>query len=351
MLIAIPNRYLAGLVLASVGFAWPMASFSRESPSIASRTCLACISVRVGIPTVVRGPTADIADNRFTEIVLGNGKFRGFDAHGETRAIDGRFPADMGGPARVVLRAGAPGTYDSCGQWLNHAERVDAAILGFIHAETACNYSASQTHKSMALAISRDEGLTWASLGQIITGMDHPTLGKNTGEGDCTTVNGNDGYYYAYCFRPRDSALIAARAPAAHLEPGNWKKYFQGRWDQPGLGGDATRLMNGPGSSVARWTTAAEFVVTGWVDGGLGLFFTDDHVSLKALPEPLLVLDPGAWQRPAPSELVVYPVLLDAVNGGNQLSNSWMLVYAYWPPNGGHQDKYLVFREVTKPQR
>ena len=199
----------------------------------------------------------------------------------------------------------------------------------------------------MALAISRDEGLTWASLGQIITGMDHPTLGKNTGEGDCTTVNGNDGYYYAYCFRPRDSALIAARAPAAHLEPGNWKKYFQGRWDQPGLGGDATRLMNGPGSSVARWTTAAEFVVTGWVDGGLGLFFTDDHVSLKALPEPLLVLDPGAWQRPAPSELVVYPVLLDAVNGGNQLSNSWMLVYAYWPPNGGHQDKYLVFREVT----
>jgi hypothetical protein len=39
--------------------------------------------------------------------------------------------------------------------------------------------------------------------------------------------------------------------------------------------------------------------------------------------------------------------LLDATNGGNQLSNAWMLVYAYWPPYEAADKKYLVFRDVT----
>ena len=39
-------------------------------------------------------------------------------------------------------------------------------------------------------------------------------------------------------------------------------------------------------------------------------------------------------------------VLLDAKTGRNQLSNSWMLVYAYWPPYEGRDKKYLVFRDI-----
>lgn len=338
------HRSLFGMIIAVVGLTSPtdvLAEMPKGAP------CTACLSIRVGLPRVVRGPAADVADNRFTEITLPNGGFRGFDAHGETRAIDGRHAWDMGAPGRVVLRPGPPGSYDSCGQWLGHAERIGTMILGFVHAETACNYAAGQTHKSMALATSHDDGLTWHSLGQFLSGTDSPTVGKNTGEGDCTAVNGHDAYYYAYCFRVRDGGLIVARAPIADPAPDHWKKYFNGQWDEPGLGGDATRLGSGSGSSVARWTTTGDFVLTGWVPGGLGVFLTRDHVSLKALPEPLLDLDPGAWRRPAPSELVSYPVLLDAQNGSNQLSNTWMLVYAYWPPGGGRADKYLVFRDVT----
>ncbi|KJC38034.1 hypothetical protein UP09_26635 [Bradyrhizobium sp. LTSP885] len=337
------SRILA--LAAALAFWLPAPGFSGAAPA-KGEVCASCIRIRVGVPTIVRGPAADIADNKFSEIALPNGRFRGFDAHAETRAIDGIRPSDMGGPARVVLRPGPPGSVDSCGQWLNHAERTGATVLGFIHDETACNYPAGQTHKSMSLATSSDDGLTWHDLGQIITGTDRPTPGKNTGEGDCTAVDGRDSFYYLYCFRPRDGALIAARAPLADPGPGQWKKYFDGKWDEPGLGGQATRLMNGSGSSVARWTASGELALTGWVPGGLGLFLTRDHVTLKAVPEPLLVLDPGVWQRPAPSELVTYPVLLDAATGGNQLSNSWLLVYAYWPPGGGHADKYLVVRPV-----
>jgi hypothetical protein len=59
--------------------------------------CMQCIRVRVGLPRVVRGPAADIADNRFSEIQRPSGGFRGFDAHGDTRLIDGRYPRDIGG--------------------------------------------------------------------------------------------------------------------------------------------------------------------------------------------------------------------------------------------------------------
>jgi hypothetical protein len=124
-------------------------------------------------------------------------------------------------------------------------------------------------------------------------------------------------------------------------------KFFEGSWEQPGLGGQATRLMSGSGVSAARWTTTGQTVLTGWVHGGLGLFLSSDHTTLSPLPAPLLSVDPGEWKRPAPSELIFYPVILDATTGANQLANSWMLVYAYMQPNEGGSQKYLVFRDVT----
>ena len=146
--------------------------------------CLQCFRIRVGLPRVVRGPAANMNDNRFTEIQLPSGRFRGFDAHADTRIIDGNEPWDMGGPEHTVLGPGRPGTYNSCGQWLNHAELAGTTTLGFIHDETACKYQVGQTHKSMSLSISTDYGLNWNGLGQIITGFDTPTANKNTGEGD-----------------------------------------------------------------------------------------------------------------------------------------------------------------------
>lgn len=312
-----------------------------NTPSGADR-----LRIRVGLPRVVRGPSANMADNRFTEIQLPDGRFRGFDAHADTRIIDGKQPWDMGGPERTVLGPGMPGSPSSCGQWIQHVEADGKALLAFVHDETGCQYQLGQTHKSMSLAISPDFGLTWKDEGQIITGTDSPTHRKNTGEGDCTFLNGEDGYYYAYCGRPRDGAVIAVRAPVLSPGPGHWVKFFQGKWSQPGKGGEATSLGKGLGTSAARWTTTGQTLLLGWVPGGMGLFFSSDHTTFKPLPEPLLAVDPGIWKRPAPSELIFYPVILDRKTGGNQLSNSWMLVYAYFQPSEGGNQKYLVFRDV-----
>jgi hypothetical protein len=294
----------------------------------------------------VRGPSLEIADNHFTEIELPNGRFRGFDAHAQTSAIDGAYPWDMGGAARVVLTPGKANDYDSCGQWLNHAELLGKLTLGFIHDETACHYqNNNETHKSMSVATSADYGLTWKQLGPILTGADAPSTGHETGEGDCTAVNGEDGFFYAYCIRSRDRALIVARAPVASPGPVNWKKFYEGAWDQPGLGGAASRIGNGSGTSVARWCTTGEFVFTGWVPGGVGLFLSHDHTTLAPLPGPILPLDAGG-KSPTSSDRLLYMVLLDAKTGANQLSNHWSMVYAFWPANEPRDHKYLVFRDV-----
>jgi hypothetical protein len=260
----------------------------------------------------------------------------------------------MGGPGVAVLKPGPPGSSSSCGQWLQHAEPAGKMLLGWIHDETACNYkNGFQTHKSMSIATSADRGLTWHVEGSIITGTDAPTPGRITGEGDCTAVNGRDGYYYAYCWRNTNPGVIVARAPVTAPGPGNWKKYFNGAWSEPGLGGKASKLANGPGTATSHWLSTGETVNLGTVPGGLGLFFSRDHVTFTALSEPLFVQDKNvSWHRPGdPHELLFYWSLLDARTGSNQLGDDWNLVYMDVQPNEGFDKRYLVFRPVEVSRR
>jgi len=137
--------------------------------------------------------------------------------------------------------------------------------------------------------------------------------------------------------------------PVSHPNPGRWMKYYQGKWDQPGVGGDSTGLANGVGGSVARWKPTKETLLLGWTHGGVGLQFSTDantFTTFTTLREPLLVLDPGIWNRPAPSELVFYQALIDAKTGSNQLSDSWLMVYMYIQPNESFNKRYLVIRDV-----
>jgi len=337
------------LILCTLVILLPSLADAQDAKNPQQKPCVECVRVRVGLPRIARGPAVDIIDNHFNETRLPDGRFRGFDAHSETRAIDGNSPWDMGGQARTVLTRGAPDAYDSCGQWLNQVlPAANGATLGFIHAETACHYRSNfQTHMSIALAVSNDYGLTWKNYGQILTSMDQPTPSKQTGEGSISAVDGRDGYYYAYAFRNTDRGLIVARAPVSDPLPGNWMKFDQGKWDQPGLGGDATKLGDGTGIAVGRWATTGEIVMTGWVPGGLGLRFSSDHTTFTTLREPIVPLDPGGWKRPSPFEQFAYPSLLDLKTAGNQLSNKWLLAYAYVPPYENRDKRYLVFRDMA----
>jgi hypothetical protein len=86
------------------------------------------------------------------------------------------------------------------------------------------------------------------------------------------------------------------RAPASDPGPGKWKKYFNGTWSKPGVGGKSSPV---DGLGVAYWTTTRETVGLNWVKGGgLGLLASRDRLHFKAvLSQPLLLAEPGDWSR------------------------------------------------------
>lgn len=315
-----------------------------ESPPKAN-PCPEC-RIRVGLPRIVRGPTWDIADSSFTEIQLPSGRFRGFTSAAHTTVIDGDRPWDMGGPGVMVLKPGPPGSPAVCGQWLQHVELVGKTLLGWVHQEMACDYKKNgQTHASMSLAVSADYGLTWNSKGLIITGTDKPTSWRQTGDSGASIFDGKDGFYYLYGPRHREQGqTFVARAPVSDPGPGHWVKYYNGAWSEPGLGGEISPLK--AGLTSARWVTTGETVNLRGVPGGLGLGLSQDHVNFKVLPEPLLIVDPATWARPAPDELVAYWSLLDARTGANQLGDEWNLFYMDIQPNEGADKRCLVFRPI-----
>lgn len=329
-------RKLIAVALAAV-FSYHHATAAPAMP------CPQCIRIRVGVPIVARGPAPGIPDSKFTAIKLPNGGFRGFSASTTTYAIDGAKPWAMGGKAVPVLRPGPPGAYGESGEWINHVERSGGALLAWVHDETGDR--PGQGLKSMSLATSKDDGLNWQRLGQIITGTEGVIAGKITGEGDCGALEGGDGYYYAYCGRARDHADFVARAPVSSPGPGHWLKWFDGAWSQPGLGGKATP-MNPRSAGLARWRTTGQTVGIGEVPGGIGIFLSSNHITFAPLPEPLLPDAPGSWSRPDPNELSTYFSILDVADGSNQLTDRWLLSYAYIQPDEGFGQRYLVFRPI-----
>jgi hypothetical protein len=122
------SRYT--LILLSIALDLRISASGAEATSAKGPTCQACVKVRVGLPLVMQGPAGNVADNNFSEIEIPGGRFRGFTAAGETYAIDGKSPLDMSGPMRKVLGRGAPGSYDSCGQWVQHAEISCTTTIG-----------------------------------------------------------------------------------------------------------------------------------------------------------------------------------------------------------------------------
>ena len=185
--------------------------------------CLQCITVRLEHPVVVRGPSDHEPDAPISVIKLPDGNFRGFIGGGTTVAVDGATPVALSGPALTVLKPGPQGSQSDCGRWITTAMQGLGVLYGLIHNETRCN-DPKGTYQWMSIAQSRDYGLTWNILGPIITD-EEADMARPQSEGDCTAVDGHDGYWYAYCMRRRDNKAIVARAPIENPVPGQWMKW------------------------------------------------------------------------------------------------------------------------------
>lgn len=314
--------------------------------AVAAETfCIDCISIRFDVPKIVRGPFPDELDNAFTAIRLRIGTFRAFSANGSTYAIDGEDVFDVRGDRREVLAPGPKGSDSECGRWLNAVLPGDGFLYGLVHQESRCNYTAGETHKTVAIATSTDQGATWTDRGDIIRGPDAPKPHAITGEGDCTMTDAQDGFFYAYCLRNSDSRTIAARAPSAGPLPGQWRKYAGGRWDTQALGGTADSLgfLGVASAYFPDFGRVALAAVDPWF-GGVRLSFSADKAHFTDLGEPLVPIDGADWNRPAPTDLIAYASFVDPLRGTNTLKADFLLAFVYVPAGKGFTDRYLVFQ-------
>jgi hypothetical protein len=316
--------------------------------------CVECITFRLGHPVVARGPSRHEPDAPVSIIELPDGGFRAFAANGTTVAIDGATPFALGGRSSVVLEPGPAGSPSECGRWLTTVMQGRASLYGLIHNEQHCDYRSGETYKSMSIARSDDLGLHWNVLGQIITADDAPIGGRQGGEGDCTAVDGHDGYWYAYCQRLRDWKNTAARAPRDDPSPGKWSKWSGGGWNAPGLGGTAAPLNGNVGMSSAYWIEARAITLLATTPSGMNLSVGTDKLHFATLAEPIILYDGNDWKRPAPTDLYAYASMV-AEHGLNNLGDHFYLTYTYIPPGEDFTQRYLVMHEAwikraPKPQ-
>ncbi|STX29185.1 Uncharacterised protein [Legionella beliardensis] len=305
------------------------------------------IKIRVGAPFITLGPAPNIIDNLFNSIRLTNNSYLCFTANSYSYKMTGSDPLCQKSKLTAVIGPIANG-YADCGLWINDV-LIDSEnsnhLLGFAHAETACINSG--THKSMNLVESHDNGKTWSLTGQIITGVDRPTSGKITGEGDANIIPGKDNYNYLYILRNSDYRTIVARALKT-TPAGPWYKYYNGNWNSPGLGGNATALKVFGSASVWREKNYVMLLSLPNASEGVRASFSSDYINFTQLLDPLLVSDNSSWDRqPDSTELFAY-LSATAMQGGRVWNNGqFIMTYMYLEPGANFSSRYLVKRNVN----
>jgi hypothetical protein len=246
-----------------------------------------------------------------------------------------------------VIQKGEPGAFDNNGAWLYSVFRSSGNdLIGFYHGEDTQWPGAPSEHfiawKSIALATSSDNGVTWTKQGQILrTNAVKPSLPAWGGNGDFSVVWDVDNARWVM-FYTDSSALGSADiklavSPDPQARPGTWLKWRNGAFQEPGLSGAASAtpapvpLLGGNPSvhyntHIGRWI----MVYHSWA-GSLWLSSSADLIQWDA-PRLLLAAAPG--------ERLWFATIVgdtDQIAGRDAT-----LVYAYFPNNTLSQRQFVT---------
>jgi hypothetical protein len=178
-------------------------------------------------------------------------RFKGTDFEHTTRQADGAIDVDKD-----------VSTHFCGGLWYDSS-------TGTLYAPIHCEYKHDMNppggwcRKKVRLATSTDKGVTWKLEGDILT--DQFSEGDDwlkysgsyfeAGPGDfdffADTIGG---YFYIYscnAYAPKNGSMnnylwfneVARCAFADKMAPGTWRKFCNGTWTEPGLGGHASKVM------------------------------------------------------------------------------------------------------------
>jgi hypothetical protein len=325
----------------------------------------------VGAPEVVGGPTCCMFDSPFLGLRTAAGAV-GLTANSDTYvfALGASVSDTLPTPLKTGLTPDASASsYSHCGKWLNaaFADPANASIVhGYFHQEWSCDYAAGlYTNKSVGYARSDDGGLTFVPAGenvQLIAGNNFSTA-HQCGEGDHGVVRlGDDLYLFFLEWDGPDERTTVGMARSAVADrgvPGSWRKFSNGTFSEPGVGGrsDAVSL---PGTAVyAVPAAAADALIAigvifsgplnvAWSGGGGGGGSSASPTFAPAAAGPLFHFAPSDWNRVNTSgELVGYPGLAsDAGSPDGSLGGATWAYMTYLPPAATFDARWLVRRSL-----
>lgn len=172
-----------------------------------------------------------------------------------------RHDLSHGGFIRGLLAArqpieGLPPDVDHASGGPLHHDPDSGALLLVYHGETFRGGDPRDYYSFLGMAVSHDEGATFRDLGRIVTSWleEHdPARPRPVDVGPGALVV-RDGWFHVY-FQDRGLLhsrrdLSVARAPVAEVlaaaregRAPEFRKHFDGRWDEPGLGGRSDELL------------------------------------------------------------------------------------------------------------
>lgn len=126
-------------------------------------------------------------------------------------------------------------------------------LIGIYHAEHHCPGKPNNPYTAtVGVATSTDGGISWTRKGAIITGRTHNTScdkPRVSGAGQPSAIKIGD-YLYVYYTdwsTGYPDQIYLARAPFnVATTPGNYKKWHNGDFSTPGLGGESTPIISRP---------------------------------------------------------------------------------------------------------
>lgn len=277
--------------------------------------------------------------------------------------------------ATKVLGPGGPGEFDNGYAGMSAVIRLGSTYYGFYHAEDhegmpALPGGIPGFYASVGVTRS-DDGVTWRKLGQALTSSQpkswvaYPNQGDR-GAGEPGAIVSKDGrYVYLYYtehsrVQGRGVDICVARSELSNGPPlpGTFKKYYQGSFSEPGVGGRDTPVITAKGfpsanaleGHVTYSRKAGRYLMVFGIDAyqermsgapptNSGLYAAWSEDGLGWSPPRKLVAD-QAVPQPGKSLSWEGSLLFDDETGTNG-----MLVYGY-TPSWGTVPHYMVARRV-----
>lgn len=234
-------------------------------------------------------------------------------------------------------------------------------ILGFYHAEKSTGGTNSEgVHRfyaSVGLATSADGGHTFVKVGPVLSGMPEDSAWKGTAQGNadvsvCRDHSGKWLYAYYTEHSRRNPATGESRSVITCMarcrvedrgQPGTWKKYFEGSFSEPGLGGRDTEVANCWAPQVTYVPELKKYLMVG-SRGGVHLLASDDGIAWRH-QSVLFVMDDVPL---VDHEIALHPGL--QIEKASPSKVEGYLFYAYSPKFGHPKPSsphYFVKQPIT----